>query len=173
MAKKAKSKEQKEKPIDAKRKALSDKQSLSSQSFDKQSLSSQSFDKQETEWFLFDAKGEVLGRLATQISKILQGKHKSDFVPYREMADNVVVINAGKIRVTGKKEKQKIYTSYSGYPGGLKRKTVSEVRTKNPEFLIYHAVSGMLPKNKLAKLRLKKLHIFAGAEHPYQNKVKN
>ena len=127
----------------------------------------------ELNWFFFDAKGEVLGRLATQISKILQGKHKSDFVPYREMADNVVVVNAGKIRVTGKKEKQKIYTSYSGYPGGLKKKTVGQVRAKNPEFLIQHAVSGMLPKNKLAKLRLKKLHIFAGAEHPYEDKFKN
>lgn len=123
-------------------------------------------------WFLFDAKGEILGRLATKIAKILQGKHKSDFVPYREMADHVVIINAAKVAVTGKKEKQKIYTFYSGYPGGLKKIKLAEMRVKKPEFIILHAVAGMLPKNKLAKLRLKKLHIYAGAEHPYQDKFK-
>lgn len=128
---------------------------------------------QRERWFLFDAKKEVLGRLATKIAKILQGKHKPDFVPYREMADNVVVVNAARIQVTGRKEKQKIYTAYSGYPGGLKEVSLKEMRAKKPEFLIRHAVTGMLPKNKLQKARLKKLHIFAGSEHPYQDKFKN
>lgn len=124
----------------------------------------------EPKWHLFDAKDEVLGRLATKIAKILQGKHKPDFVPYKDMADHVVVINAKSIRVSGKKEKQKVYTFYSGYPSGLKKKTLREIRAEKPEFLIGHAVSGMLPKNKLAKIRLKKLHIFQGAENPYKDK---
>ena len=123
-------------------------------------------------WYLFDAKDEILGRLATKIATILQGKNKPDFVPYRDLSDQVVVINAAKVRVTGKKEKQKVYTFYSGYPSGLKKKTLREIRSEKPEFLIWHAVTGMLPKNKLAKVRLKKLHIFSGPENPYQDKFK-
>lgn len=122
-------------------------------------------------WYLFDAKDEILGRLATKIATILQGKNKPDFVPYRDLSDQVVVINAAKVRVTGKKEKQKVYTFYSGYPSGLKKKTLREIRSEKPEFLIWHAVAGMLPKNKLAKVRLKKLHIFEGSEHPYKDKL--
>ena len=129
-----------------------------------------STEKDGNNWFLFDAKNEILGRLAVKISKILQGKHKSDFVPYRDMADHVVVINAERVQVTGKKEKQKTYTFYSGYPGGLKMVKLGQMRAKNPEFLLKHAVVGMLPKNRLAAERLKKLHIFVGKEHPYADK---
>lgn len=127
--------------------------------------------KESNNWHLFDAQNQVLGRLATEIVKILSGKTKSNFAPYKDLADHVVVVNASQIKVTGKKEKQKSYTFYSGYPSGLKRVSLAEMRIKNPEFLIKHAVSGMLPKNKLAKVRLKKLHIFPGSEHPYKDRI--
>lgn len=137
---------------------------------DKNKNSKPKTENPELNWYLFDAKGKVLGRLATTIAKILQGKHKTNFVTYKDLSDHVVVVNAAKVQVTGKKEKQKVYTFYSGYPSGLKKKTVAEIRAKKPEFLIWHAVSGMLPKNKLKKLKLKKLHIFAGSDHTYQDK---
>lgn len=123
-------------------------------------------------WHLFDAKRKILGRLATEIAPILRGKQKPNFVSHLDCGDYVVVINAKEIKVTGKKEKQKIYSHYSGYPGGLKKKTLEELRKTKPEEIILHAVSGMLPKNKLRDRLLTRLYIFPGNEHPYQSKFK-
>jgi len=123
-------------------------------------------------WHLLDAKGRILGRLATEIATILMGKHKPNYLPYMDLGDNVVVINAKDIRLTGNKEKQKTYTTYSGYPGGLKIKSFRELKEKNPQEIIKHAVLGMLPKNKLARQMIKKLYIYEGEEHPYQDKFK-
>lgn len=120
---------------------------------------------------LVDAKGKVLGRLATKIAGLLIGKDKPYFIPYLDCGDFVVVINAKKVKVTGKKENQKTYTRYSGYPGGLKEETLERLRKRRPEEIIHHAVSGMLPKNKLRKKRLKRLHVFASSTHPYSKKL--
>lgn len=125
------------------------------------------------EWHLIDAKDKILGRLSSEIASLLMGKHKSIYTPYLDSGDNVVVINAGKIILTGKKENQKKYYRHSGYPGALKFKTASQVRQVKPEDLIHHAVVGMLPKKALGKIMRKKLYIFAGSEHPYENKFKN
>lgn len=123
-------------------------------------------------WYLLNAKGEVLGRLAAKIAQLLIGKNKPYFVPYLDCGDHVVVINAKKVRVTGKKENQKVYTRYSGYPSGLKKEILGKLRQRKPEKIIYYAVSGMLPKNKLRKKRLKRLYIFADNKHPYTKKLK-
>lgn len=123
-------------------------------------------------WHLIDAKNQILGRVATEAAKLLMGKHKPQFVPYLDMGDNVVVINAAKVAVSGKKENQKKYTRYSGYPGGLKVEKLSSLRQRQPEKIIIHAVSGMLPKNKLGRKRLQKLHVFAGAKHPFEKQLK-
>ena len=122
-------------------------------------------------WHLIDAKEEILGRLSTKIAQLLIGKAKPYFVPHLDCGDFVVVINAEKIRVTGKKEDQKIYTRYSGYPGGLKEIVLKDLRKKNPKEIIRHAVSGMLPKNKLRKGRLKRLCVYAGTDHPHGKKL--
>ncbi|MGB9911395.1 MAG: 50S ribosomal protein L13 [Microgenomates group bacterium] len=124
------------------------------------------------EWHLIDAKGKILGRLATQIAQLLIGKHKPYFVPHLDCGDWVVVINAKKIKVTGRKEEQKVYTRYSGYPDGLKKITLKEQMTKDPRKVIIHAVSGMLPKNKLRDKRLARLKVFVDENHPYQDKFK-
>ena len=126
----------------------------------------------KSEWHLIDAKGEVLGRLASRITPLLIGKNKPYFVRNFDCGDNIVVINAKDILVTGKKENQKIYFSYSGYPGGLKKISLFQMREKFPERIIINAVSRMLPNNKLRDLWLKKLHVFAGREHPYEEKLK-
>ncbi len=126
----------------------------------------------ERKWHLIDAKGQILGRLATRIALLLMGKNKPCFVRNLDCGDQVVVINAKEVVLTGRKETQKAYYSYSGYPGGLHKKTVSQVRALFPERLIERAVANMLPKNKLRPLWLKKLHVFAGAEHQYADKFK-
>ena len=123
------------------------------------------------EWYLFDASGEILGRFASKIAKILQGKHKVNYVPYLDNGDYVVVINASKIRLTGKKIKTKKYTKYSGYPGGLKVINFQTLFKKDPTEVIRHAVSGMLPKNKLRDERLKRLFVFADDKNPYTDKI--
>lgn len=123
-------------------------------------------------WHLLDAKNKVLGRLATEVATILMGKNKPNFVPYLDNGDSVVVINAEKVAVTGKKEKQKIYTRHSGYPGGLKQQTLEKMRAAKPEEVIIHAVKGMVPKTKLGRQMIKKLHVFAGSEHPFKNQLK-
>jgi len=122
----------------------------------------------QREWYLVDAADMVLGRLATQIADILRGKNKPSFTPHVDTGDFVVVINADKIRLTGKKWEQKTYYRHSGYPGGLKSIIAAKVKDKNPEFLIKHAVRGMLPKNKLGRKQIKKLKIFAGSDHKHQ-----
>ncbi len=123
-------------------------------------------------WHLVDVKDQILGRTVTEISKLLQGKHKPSYATYLDMGDFVVVINAKFIKVTGKKEKEKVYTSYSGYPGGLKKITFDKLIKKNPKELLRHAVSGMLPKNKLRDRRLARLFIYPDDRHPYKGKFK-
>jgi len=128
--------------------------------------------KVKREWHLIDAKDKILGRVSTKIAKLLIGKDKVEYVPYLDVGDHVVVTNAAEVGVTGKKEKQKIYYRHSGYPGGLRSETLGDLRERRPEEIIRRAVKGMLPKNKLQKLMLKRLHIFAGAEHPFEEKFK-
>lgn len=128
--------------------------------------------KIERQWHLIDAKNKVLGRLASQIAFLLCGKHKSIYTPHIDVGDWVVVINAKDIKVTGKKLEQKKYWRYTGYPGGIKKKVLKELMGQNPTKVIIHAVSGMLPKNRLRRGRLKRLKIFLNAEHPYKDKFK-
>ena len=127
--------------------------------------------EQERNWVLDDLDGAVLGRAATRIANILRGKHKPVFTPHFDMGDFVVAVNANKIRLTGAKLDQKLYRRHSGYRGGLKEHTAGELLEKKPEDLIRLAVSGMLPKNKTRQHLLKKLKIYAGAEHPHQAQV--
>ncbi len=119
------------------------------------------------EWFLVDATGKTLGRLATEIAKILMGKHKPTYTPHVDGGDFVVVVNAEKIFVTGKKLEKKIYYKHTLYPGGLKKTTLKEMLEKKPEEVIKLAVRGMLPKNKLRDRRMKRLKVYAGPEHPH------
>ena len=121
----------------------------------------------------FNVSDEILGRIATKISLILQGKRKSTFVPHLDCGDYVVVVNATKVKLTGKKPMTKIYTKYSGYPGGLKKVVFDQLIKKNAAVVIRHAVSGMLPKNKLRDKYLKRLFIFNGETHPHKKKIKN
>jgi large subunit ribosomal protein L13 len=123
-------------------------------------------------WYLFDAEKETLGRLATKIAKILMGKDKTDFTRHLDMGDHVVVINAGKINVTGNKAQQKLYRHHSGYPGGMLVLPYSTVIKSDPKRVIVHAVSGMLPQNKLHDKMLKHLHVFPDASHPYLDQFK-
>ncbi|HEX6287960.1 MAG TPA: 50S ribosomal protein L13 [Herpetosiphonaceae bacterium] len=121
----------------------------------------------QREWYLIDAEGLILGRLATQIATLLRGKHKPTFTPHMDNGDFVVVVNAEKIEVTGKKPEQKMYYSYSGYPGGLKETTYRVMSQRHPDRIIRFAVKGMLPKNRLGRKLLKKLHVYAGPRHPH------
>lgn len=127
----------------------------------------------ERRWHLIDAQGEILGRLATRITPLLLGKCKAVFVRNLDCGDHVVVINAAKVKVSGKKEEQKKYYSYSGYPSGLREISFSRLREKAPEKIIEKAVYNMLPKNKLRSGWIKRLHVFAGREHPYEDKFKS
>lgn len=123
----------------------------------------------ERKWYIADANGKVLGRFASEVAKILRGKHKPIYTPHVDTGDHVVVINASSIKVTGNnKPDQKVYTSYSGYPSGLKTRSLSELLEKRPEFVIQHAVKGMLPKNRLGRKMMKKIRIYAGSDHPHQ-----
>ncbi|HUV72535.1 MAG TPA: 50S ribosomal protein L13 [Clostridia bacterium] len=126
----------------------------------------------ERKWHLVDAEGQILGRLASRITPLLLGKCKSYFVRNLDCGDHVVVINAKQVVVTGRKEQQKKYYSYSGYPGGLKVSLLAELREKFPERIIEKAVYNMLPKNKLRSERMKRLHVFANQQHPYEDKFK-
>jgi len=118
-------------------------------------------------WHVIDAKGAVLGRLAVQVADILRGKDKAVFTPYLDAGDFVVVINAEKVVLTGKKETDKRFMTYSGWKGGEKYRTVAEVRARHPEKLITHAVKGMIPKNRLGALLLTKLKVYKGPNHPH------
>ncbi len=120
------------------------------------------------EWFLVDAEGKTLGRLATKIAEILRGKHKPIYTPHLDCGDYVIVVNADKIRVTGRKLDQKIYYRHSGYPGGLKSITLRDQLQKHPERVLEAAVRGMLPKNRLGRKMFKKLKVYAGDSHPHQ-----
>ena len=120
-------------------------------------------------WVVFDASDKVLGRFATKIADKLRGKDKPTFTPHVDGGDFVVVINAEKVKVTGKKSDQKKYYKHSLYPGGLKEKSYQEVLNNNPERIIENAVKGMLPKNKLGKSMFKKLKVYSGSEHPHES----
>lgn len=122
-------------------------------------------------WYLIDAKDKVLGRLATDVVTKLLGKNKVNFVPYLDNGDYVIVTNAAKVRVTGKKATQKVYFRHSGYPGGDKRETFDKLIVRRPEEVVRHAVKGMLPKTKLGREMIKKLHVFAGSEHTFVKQV--
>lgn len=124
------------------------------------------------EWHLFDVKGQILGRISTHIALALMGKTKTNFTRNLDCGDFVVIINAKDVAVTGGKEKEKLYGNYSGYPAGLKQKALWQVRAEKPTEIIRHAVSGMLPKNKLRDKLLTRLYIYADANHPYQAKFK-
>lgn len=121
----------------------------------------------EREWHVIDASGEILGRLATRVARLLMGKHKPIFSRNLDTGDYVVVINAGKIRVSGNKLEQKVYYRHSGYPGGLKEITLERMLKTRPGRVIEHAVKGMLPKNRLGAQMLKKLKVYAGGTHPH------
>ncbi|MBF0589963.1 MAG: 50S ribosomal protein L13 [Magnetococcales bacterium] len=124
----------------------------------------------QTEWVLFDADGLTLGRLASEIAKRLKGKHKPNYTPFLETGDNVVVINAAKVGLTGKKLTDKIYYSHSRYAGGLKKTTAKELlEGPFPERVIEHAVRGMLPKNRIGRSLFRKLKVYGGSEHPHQS----
>ena len=120
------------------------------------------------QWFLIDAEGKTLGRLSSEIAKILRGKHKTNFTPHADTGDGVVVINAEKIVVTGAKEAQKVYTRYTGYPGGLRQPPYRRMLERKPTFIIEHAVKGMVPRTKLGRAQMKRLRLFAGKEHTLQ-----
>jgi large subunit ribosomal protein L13 len=122
----------------------------------------------EPRWFVIDAEGKVLGRLSTIIANIITGKAKPTYTPFLDTGDHVIVINAEKIRLSGKKETDKIYHHHSLYPGGLKSKAARFVRAEKPESMIEEAVWGMLPKNKLGRKMLKKLKVYRGTNHPHQ-----
>ena len=119
------------------------------------------------DWFVVDADGKTLGRLAAEIAQRLRGKHKPEYTPHVDTGDYIVVLNADKVRVSGNKSKQKMYYSHSGYPGGLKSISFEKLRDKAPERVIETAVKGMLPKNPLGRAMFRKLKVYAGSEHPH------
>ena len=125
-------------------------------------------DKIERKWYVVDAEGQTLGRLAAEVAKVLRGKNKPEFTPHIDTGDNVIVINAEKLKVTGKKLDQKVYYHHSDYVGGMKETTLREMMAKKPEQVIELAVKGMLPKGPLGRTMIKKLHVYAGAEHAHQ-----
>ena len=125
-------------------------------------------DEVKRKWYLIDAEGKILGRLASKIAEILMGKNKPTYTPNVDTGDFVIVINAEKVKVTGKKLLDKVYYKHSGYLGGLKKETLFSLLNRKPEFVIKHAVKGMLPKNKLARRMIKKLKVYRGPQHPHQ-----
>ena len=122
---------------------------------------------ESTRWHVIDADGQVLGRIATIAARLLQGKHKPSYTPFLDLGDHVVVVNAAKVKLTGRKEDQKIYRRHSGYEGGLREERARIVRQRRPERLIEEAVRGMLPKTKLGDAMYRKLKVYAGADHPH------
>jgi len=119
-------------------------------------------------WYVVDAKDKILGRLATRVASVLRGKHKAIFTPHVDTGDFVIVINAGKVKLSGKKESLKTYISHSGYPGGFKAEKFNHLKERYPEKIIELAVKGMLPKGKLGRQIAKKLKIYKGSEHPHK-----
>lgn len=125
-------------------------------------------DKIERKWYVVDAEGQTLGRMASEIAKVLRGKNKPEFTPHVDTGDYVVVVNAEKIKVSGKKLQQKIYYNHSDFVGGMRETTLAELLAKKPEKVVELAVKGMLPKGPLGRQMLKKLHVHAGPEHTQQ-----
>ena len=121
----------------------------------------------DTRWHIIDAGGRVLGRIATEAARLLQGKHKATYTPFIDTGDHVVIINAGKVKLTGRKEDQKIYRHHSGYEGGLKEMRARVVREKKPTRMVEEAVHGMLPKTKMGEAMYRKLKVYAGPDHPH------
>jgi len=121
----------------------------------------------ERNWLVVDATGKTLGRLSTQIADTLRGKRKPEFTPHVDTGDFVIVVNAEKVAVTGKKREQKLYRRHSGYPGGLRARTLGELLERRPEEVIRLAVRGMLPRNRLGRAQLRKLKVYAGPDHPH------
>jgi large subunit ribosomal protein L13 len=121
----------------------------------------------EKAWVVVDAENQIVGRLTSEIAKVLRGKHKASFTPHVDCGDNVIVINAEKIRFTGKKMNAKVYTRHTGYPGGQRFATPREVLAKNPRGVVEAAVKGMLPKNKIGSELFRNLYVYAGSEHPH------
>ncbi len=134
------------------------------------SYKTQSAKKEEVQrqWYVIDATDQVLGRLASKVAKILRGKHKPIYTPHVDTGDYVIIINAEKVRLTGKKMTDKVYVRYSGYPGGERTLTPKDILKKHPERLVEMAVRGMLPKNRLGRQMFKKLFVYAGEQHPHQ-----
>ena len=122
-------------------------------------------DKIESKWYVVDAEGQTLGRLASEVAKVLRGKNKPVFTPHVDTGDYVIIVNADKVKVTGKKMEQKIYYNHSEYVGGMKETTLKEMMAKKPERVLELAVKGMLPKGPLGRTMIKKLHVYAGPEH--------
>ena len=125
-------------------------------------------DKIERKWYVVDAEGQTLGRLSAEIAKVLRGKNKPVFTPHIDTGDYVIVVNAAKVKVTGKKLDQKVYYHHSDYVGGMKESTLREMMAKKPEAVVELAVKGMLPKGPLGRSMIKKLHVYAGAEHAHE-----
>jgi large subunit ribosomal protein L13 len=121
----------------------------------------------ERNWVVIDATGKTLGRLATQIADVLRGKHKPEYTPHCDVGDFVVVVNAERITVTGKKREDKLYYRHSGYPGGIRSRTLGQMLARRPEEVIRLAVKGMMPRNRLGRAQLRKLKIYAGPDHPH------
>lgn len=125
-------------------------------------------DEVEKKWWLIDADGKILGRLATEVATLLRGKHKPQFSSFLDTGDFVIIVNAEKIKMSGRKLEQKMYYSHSGYPGGIKTKTLRELMDEKPEDVIKKAVWGMIPKNKLGRAVYKKLKVYRGPDHPHE-----
>ena len=125
-------------------------------------------DIKKQRWYLFDAKGKTLGRFASEIAKVLRGKHKTDFTPHADTGDGVIIINAEKIVITGNKQNTKLYRHHTGYPGGLKEVSYSVMKDRKPQYIIFHAVKGMVPKTKQGRVQMKRLRVFVGEDHNMQ-----
>lgn len=119
------------------------------------------------DWYVVDAEGKTLGRFASEIARRLRGKHKAEYTPHVDTGDYIVVVNAEKVRVTGKKEQDKIYYRHSGYPGGIKATSLGKMRAEHPERMLTVAVKGMMPRNRLGRAMLRKLKVYAGPSHPH------
>ncbi len=122
----------------------------------------------ERTWHVIDAKDQVLGRVASKAATLLMGKHKASYAPFLDTGDHVIIINAAQVRLTGRKEQQKVYRRHTGYPGGLVETTAEQMRAKHPNRIVELAVAGMLPKTKLGKRMIRKLKVYAGDRHPHQ-----
>jgi large subunit ribosomal protein L13 len=125
-------------------------------------------ESRQRDWYVVDAEGKTLGRLATQIAEVLRGKRKPEYTPHCDTGDFVVVVNADRIRVTGNKRESKRYYRHTGYPGGIRSRTLGDMLERRPEEVIRKAVRGMLPRNRLARQQLRKLKVYAGPDHPHQ-----